>query len=141
MIPSVASEDRNWAIYANAAGLLVFTNIPFANVIAVLLIWFKVRNDPEKPFARMHAASALNFQLTWEIVMLVYVAMVLSIFFYEGRHPVFGVRFNLLYHTPMWLLAGIVAWFVFNIIFCIVGCMKASDTKPYRYPLAIPFAR
>ncbi len=132
MIPGVDTDDRNWAIYANAAGLLIFTNIPFANLIATLLVWLKVRNDPSKPFARAHAATALNFQITWTIFTFCFIALLAAI----GAGG--GGRFPVLFPT---IVAAYVALAVLNVILCVLGCARASDVKGYHYPLSIPFVR
>ena len=132
MIPGVDSDDRNWAIYANAAGLLVFTNIPFANLIASLLVWLKVRSDPNKPFARAHAVSALNFQITWAIFTFCFVALLVGIA--AGA----GSRFATLFPT---VVIAYIALAVLNVVLCILGCARAGDVKGYHYPLSIPFVR
>jgi uncharacterized Tic20 family protein len=132
MIPSVDSDDRNWAIYANAAGLLVFTNIPLANVIATFLVWLKVHGDATKPFARAHATTALNFQLTWTIFTICFFALLFAI------AAAGGGRFATLF--PI-IIAAYFALAVLNVIMCIIGCARASDVKGYRYPLSIPFVR
>ncbi len=132
MIPNVDSDDRNWAIYANAAGLLICTNIPLANVIATFLVWLKVRNDATKPFARAHATSALNFQITWTIFTICFVALLFLI------AATGGGRFATL--LPI-VIAAYVALAVLNVLLSIIGCAKASDVKGYRYPLSIPFVR
>lgn len=131
MIPGVNTDDRNWAIYANAAGLLIFTNIPFANLIASLLIWLKVRNDANMPFARAHAATALNFQITWTVFTFCFVALLVAIAASGGY-----MRFSPL--LPV-IVAGYIALAVLNVILCILGCARASDVKGYHYPLSIPF--
>lgn len=132
MIPEVDAVDRNWAIYANAAGLLVFTNIPLANLIGALFVWRKVRNDPNFPFARAHAATALNFQITWSIFTICFIALLFAIA--AGA----GSRLTTLLPT---IVVGYFALAVLNVLLCIIGCARASDVKGYRYPLAIPFVR
>ncbi len=131
MIPGVDSDDRNWAIYANAAGLLVFTNIPFANLIATLFVWLKLRNDANKPFARAHAATALNFQITWTIFAFCFIALLVAI-------AASGGRFSTLFPT---IVGAYIALAVLNVILSVLGCARASDVKGYRYPLSIPFVR
>lgn len=132
MIPQVDSDDRNWAIYANAAGLLVFTNIPLANLIATLLVWLKVRDDPGKPFARAHATTALNFQITWTIFTICSVTLLFAIAASGGG------RFATFFPA---IVAAYFALAVLNVILCIIGCARASDVKGYHYPLSIPFVR
>ena len=132
MVPGVDIDDRNWAIYANAAGLLVLTNIPFANLIGTLLVWLKVRNDPNKTFARAHATSALNFQITWTIFTFCFVALLVAIAASGGS------RFTTLFPT---VVVAYIALAVLNVVLCVLGCARASDVKGYHYPLTIPFVR
>lgn len=132
MIPGVDANDRNWAIYANAAGLLVFTNIPFASLIATLLVWMKLRNDPAMPFARAHAATALNFQITWTTFTFCFIGLLVAI------AAAGGGRFAALLPT---IVGAYLALAVLDVLLCIIGCTRASDVKGYRYPLSIPFVR
>jgi uncharacterized Tic20 family protein len=129
MVPDVSSSDRNWAIYANACGLLIFTNIPFLNIIVSLFVWLKVRNDPTMPFARAHATTALNFQLTWTIFALCFMGL-LALLAFTG-----GGRNGLL---PIFVVAY-VALALLNVLLSIIGCARASDVKGYQYPLTINF--
>lgn len=129
MVPEVSSDDRNWAIYANASGLLIFTSIPLLNVLAALLIWFRVRNDPAMPFARAHAATALNFQLTWTVFTVLFMSLLVALAF-GGRGTV----------LPLFVVAY-VALALLNVVFSIVGCARASDVRGYHYPMSVPFVR
>ncbi|HET9029067.1 MAG TPA: DUF4870 domain-containing protein [Candidatus Aquilonibacter sp.] len=129
MLPSVNAQDRSWAIYAHATGLLILTNVPFANVLASLLVWLRVRKDPSMTFARAHAATALNFQVTWTIFTVLFMGLLLAI--------AFSNRATLL----VLLVVAYVALVLLNVLLSIVGCARASDVKGYRYPLAIPFVR
>lgn len=127
MIPDVDEADRTWAIYANAAGLLIFTSIPLANVLASVLIWLKVRNAPHMPFARAHAAGAFNFQLTWTLFTACFMGLLVAL--------AFGGRAAIL---PIFVVAY-VALALLNVLFSIIGCARASDVKGYHYPLSIRF--
>lgn len=128
----ISTPDRSWAIYANAAGLLVFTNIPFANIIGTFLIWLKVKNDPAMPFARTHARAAFNFQLTWTLALFV-LCCALFIMLTRGSSA-------LLMITALPLLVVVyVTSIVFNLVASIIGCMRASDMKTFLYPFAIRF--
>ncbi len=135
MQTQIGENDRTWAIYANAAGLLAFTNIPFANVVGPLLIWLKVRNDPAMPFAREHARTALNFQITWSLIFMLVV----------------GIFVDLAFTTRGWIaMAPLVIWpllggalllLLVNVVLCILGCLRASDLRAFANPIAFPFVR
>jgi uncharacterized Tic20 family protein len=106
---TVTADDRNWAIYANAAGLLVFTNIPFITLIVALIIWLRVRSDDARKFARAHARLALRVQIAWTV--LACVAVLLT------------------YKDLRAFLITYIALCVLNAIFSIRGCWLASDAK------------
>ncbi|MHB8145632.1 MAG: DUF4870 domain-containing protein [Vulcanimicrobiaceae bacterium] len=135
---STSDEDRSWAIYANAAGLLVFTSVPFANVLATLLIWLRVRRAPDMPFARTHAAAAFNFQATYALVVTLGTIALLATLFVERNNPL----------APMldqtWLPRALIIYGILtvaNVVLAILGAVAASDLRPYRYLLAIPFVQ
>ena len=134
---SISEEDRSWAIYANAAGLLVFTSIPFANVLATLLIWLRVKRMDAMPFSRSHAARAFNFQVTYSLVLGIGAMVLMSVMLELAAHPQWG-------SNQSWLVYGLIAYGALtlaNVVICIVGAVAASDLRPFRYPLAIPFVR
>lgn len=123
MTSSYDTNDRNLAIYANAAGLLTFTSIPLLNVIVTLLIVLKTQKEPA-PLARVHARTSFNFQLTFLFIQVLCVIAAFT--------------------APNLLLSVVVAYvslLILNAVLCIWGCARASDLKPFRYPLAIPFLR
>ena len=123
MTSSYDTNDRNWAINANAAGLLAFTNIPLVNVVVPLLIVLKLQRE-RAPFALAHAKTSFNFQATFLVLQI---AALVAIF-----------------AAPRALLTVVIAYIaalLLNAAMCIWGCARASDLKPFRYPLAIPFLR
>ena len=128
---TISENDRSWAINANAAGLLVFTNIPFAGVIAALLVWLRVRNDATMPFARVHARESFNFQATWMLLMLT-CAVSFIIALVRGTLP----------PRSLWaFMAGVLVLVVANVACVIAALVAASDLRPFKYPFAIPFIR
>ena len=78
-----------------------------------LIIWL-IKKD-QSPFVDDQGKEALNFQLT---VLIGWVIAVITSFFCIGA------------------LVGL-AVFVCNLIFCIMGCMKANQGIAYRYPFAL----
>jgi hypothetical protein len=65
---------------------------------------------PGSPLVRAHAVEALNFQLTWFVVVLVLSVVTCGI--------------------------GAIA-FVFPVIMAIIAGVKAANGEPYRYPLTV----
>lgn len=108
----VSSDDRNWGILAHAsafAGLFV----PFGNVLGPLLVWL-VKKD-ESPFVDKSGKEALNFQITWTVLITV---AILTIFVGVG-----------LLVVPLVALA----W----LILVVLATIRASEGEVYDYPLTV----
>jgi uncharacterized Tic20 family protein len=111
--PSAPSEDdKNLAALSHA---LVFVGylIPFANVLAPLIIYLQKRDS--SPFVTEHARESLNFQITQMIFAIIFVVLA-------------------------FVLIGcvlLVAQFFFQLVMVIRAAMAARDGKSYQYPLTI----
>jgi len=105
-----------WCHLSALAGLVV----PFGNVLGPLLIW-QIKKS-EIPSVDIHGKTALNFQLTVLIAVLVLfgAAFVLS-FFCIG---------SLLF--PLVFAVGIA-----GIVFGVIAGLKANEGKEYRYPYSL----
>jgi uncharacterized Tic20 family protein len=114
------SDSRTWAMAAHLSALLAaFVALAFLGPLVVYL----VKRD-EDPFVRMHAAEALNFQLSCLLYGVVGgFLLVISIVFIVG-----------LLLLPIAILLAI-AWLVLTI----VGGIKAGQGEAFRYPLTIRF--
>ena len=110
----VSEEDRTWGILAHAGGFAGLA-VPFGNVLAPLVVWL-VKKD-ESRFVDENGKRALNFQLTWSVILLVTALSVLV-----------GVGLVLF---PLAMLA----WLILTVL----GTVKASESKVYDYPLTIHF--
>lgn len=107
-----SNDERQWAMLAHLSGLAGYV-IPLANVIAPLIIW--IVKKEEMPFVEDQAKEALNFQIS----MLIYITVsALAICFVVG-----------IVTTP--ILA------VVQIVYSIIGALKANQGEYYRYPLTI----
>lgn len=99
------------------SGLAGLTSIPFANILAPLIIWLMKKDS--SPEIDAHGKQALNFQIS----IAIYVA----------------VSFIL-----MWVLIGFLT-LLFALILWIYGIIKAAmdvnKGAPVRYPLTIPFLK
>ena len=112
-----AKADRTWDVLSHLAGLLWMTAIPFGNVLGPLVIWL-IKKD-YLPSVDLHGKEVLNFQISMTIYAIV-------------------AGFSIL------LLVGIVLLplvLLLNIIFPIIGAVKASNGEFYRYPLTIRFIK
>ena len=112
--PSIGSEERTWAVLAHAGGFLGIL-VPFGNILGPLLIW-AIKKD-EHPFVAANGRNAVNFQVTWTIILIV---AALSVFVLIGFILV-----------PLVMLA----W----LIFVVIAIVRASENEVYEYPLTIDF--
>jgi uncharacterized protein len=102
------ADEKLWATLVNVAGIF-FYFVP--SLIAYLLL------KDKGPFVRAHTATALNFQITIAIALVVSYALI-AVFI--GILLVLAVE-------------------VVKIVFCIIAAVKANQGQPYTYPLAIKF--
>lgn len=103
-----AQEDKTLALLTHLSGILFSFIVP-------LVIWLVNKDKADKGWLNDQAKEALNFQITIAIAFAI--CMVLLVIVIGG------------------LLAPVV-WLV-NVIFCILGGMKANEGVAYRYPFAI----
>jgi uncharacterized protein len=102
------ADEKLWATLVHVAGIF-FYFVP--SLIAYLLL------KDKGPFVRAHTATALNFQITIAIALVVSYALI-AVFI--GILLVLAVE-------------------VVKIVFCIIAAVKANQGQPYTYPLAIKF--
>ena len=108
--PALSGEDRLWGALAHLSALsMYFTGIGF--IAGPLIIWLWKRDT--NPFVANEAKEAMNFNISVTIYALV--ALVLCL-------VLIGIPLLIALHT-------------FQIICIIVGALKASDGRPFRYPL------
>jgi len=117
-------SQRNWAVACHLAALLVFTPVPFGNIVGPLIVWLIKRNDSSA--IDEHGKESLNFQISLSLYLLLAAAIILPLCFLL-------VGFLLL---PFLILLAILLP-VLGTIFCIIGAVKASDGVPYRYPFTL----
>jgi uncharacterized Tic20 family protein len=109
---SVTDDEQTWAVVLHASafsGLVV----PFGNIFGPLLVWLIKKDESE--FIDESGKEALNFQLTWTMLLL---GALLSL--------LVGIGFLL---VP--LLA--VAW----IVIVVLATVRASERVVYDYPLTV----
>ena len=144
--PEPTHEQRQWAMWANLAGLLALVNIPFANVIGSLVIYLKGRSE-NSFFVREHARNALNFQITFSIVVVLVTIVAVGV--WAGLITSYAASTDDTGSAglPVSFFIWIVAIFAFvlvaqvvNVVLSVVGAVAASNGRDNRYP-GIPFVR
>lgn len=103
-------EDRTLALIAHLLGIISW-------FVGPLIIWLISKDNPGKSFVIDQSKEALNFQITITIAFVV--AFILMF-----------VTLGLLFFLPA--LVGIA-----NLVFCILGGIKANNGEAYRYPFAL----
>lgn len=109
---AVSSDDRTWGILVHAAALSGLF-VPFGNILGPLVIWAIKRDDSQ--FIDENGKQAVNFQITWTILVIVAALTVLI-----------GIGVVLL---P--LVA--IAW----LILVIIAIVRTSENQVYDYPLTL----
>ncbi len=103
-------EERTLALVAHLLGIISW-------FVGPLIIWLISKDDPAKSFVTDQSKEALNFQITITIAFVL--AFILM-----------AITFGILFFLPA--LVGIA-----NLIFCILGGIKANNGEAYRYPFAL----
>ena len=110
------NEERQWALFTHLSALLGFL-VPFGNVLGPLIFWQIKKN--ESAFADDQGKEALNFQITFTLVMLglIVIGTVLLV-----------VLIGFIFYIAAFV-AGI-AWLVLTIL----AAIRANNGEYYRYP-------
>jgi uncharacterized Tic20 family protein len=122
MFNTPTSESRIWSSVAHLAPLLLaLVSAGTLAFVAPLSVWLLRRNEDR--FAAEHARASLNFQLT--MLAFVFVAGVIGKLTLGLGWIVFG---------PLLL-----AFFVVEVVLCIVGAVRAMKGYSHHYPLSFSF--
>jgi len=116
-VAGLSNEEKNWAVAAHLSSFLGWMGIPFANIVAPLVIYLIKRE--EMPYASEQAREVLNFQITVMIVLVI----------------------SLLLTVVLVGFLGLIAAAVINLIYTIVGALKAAEGVSFRYPMTVRFVR
>jgi uncharacterized Tic20 family protein len=124
--PAAPSADEiRWATLGHLASLVNLLGIP--SPLGPLLVWLLKRH--ESVFVAQEAAESLNFALSvWIYGLAFLVAALVSLFS--------GAWANLVLFGLLWL-----ALILSSLVFSIIGGVRASEGKPYRYPFNIRLIR
>lgn len=114
--PPLSKEERTWGMACHLSGLSAYAGLPFGWVLGPLIVWL-IKKD-EMPFVDEQGKEAVNFGLSVTIYGAVGTALICLFFV--------GI-----------VLLGALS--VFQIVFCVIGAVKANDGEAFRYPLTIRF--
>ena len=109
-------QERQWALICHLSALSGYV-IPFGNLIAPIIIW-SMKKD-EFPMVDVHGKAVINFQISITIWMIIS-----------------GVLIILLIGIPLLIVLAIL-----QVVFVIIGAIKADNGELYKYPLSIQFIK
>ena len=112
---TIDKTGRTWAMFAHLSSFLGWIAIPFANLIAPLVIW-QLKTE-EMPFAARQAKECLNFQILMTIYAIISGILVLVLI---------GI-------------VGLIALVVIHVVFTIIAAVRSNNGIDYRYPLTLRF--
>lgn len=122
-------------------GSYMFHVIPFANIIAPLVLWLAKRDDE---LVNQHGKEAVNFQISMTLYFMAVVMVTVGGFILMGGSLVDIDSDNLwaVLLGPGMLVSfgGVLILFALTfleIFFVILACFKAVGGKEYKYPLSI----
>jgi len=111
---AVTDEEQTWGVLVHASALAGLA-IPFGNVLAPLLLWLVKKDESE--FVDASGTEAINFQLTWTLLLL-------------------GASLTILVGVGLLIVPVIaVAW----LVLVVLATIRASEREVYDYPLTIDF--
>lgn len=110
--PAVSDDEQTWGVLVHVSALAGLF-VPFGNILGPLIVWL-VKKD-ESRFVDENGKRALNFQVTWTVIMFVALLSILV-----------GVGL---------LVAPVVAlaW----IVLVVIATVRASEKQVYDYPLTV----
>ena len=111
-----AKDERLWATLAHLSAFAIyFTGI--GHLVGPLVIWLAKRSG--NPFINDQGREALNFQITWTIMMVANCILFITIIGAVIAVPLF-------YVLP-----------VYHVVCMIIAAIKANDGVAFRYPLTL----
>lgn len=131
-------DEKTWGVLVHLGGVIgmaIFSYI--GNIVGALVMWLIKRND--SAFIDSQGKEALNFQITLSFINLAIGLL------YGIRHGIWSMR-RMIWRDDFsfddWdiftftsVSAYGVVW-VLNIVFSIIGAVRASNGVAYRYPFS-----
>ena len=118
------NEERTWASIAHLSALVNLVGVP--SFLGPLVVWLIKKNESD--FVAEEAKASLNFALS--IWIYGAILLVLGVLGFLGS---IDTGFTL-------ALLLILAWSIIillNMVFSVIGAVKASRGEPYEYPFNI----
>ena len=109
-------QERQWALICHLSALSGYV-IPFGNLIVPIIIW-SMKKD-EMPMVDEHGKEVINFQLSMMIWMIIS-----------------GILILVLIGIPLLIMLAIL-----QVVFIIIGAIKADSGQLYKYPMTIQFIK
>lgn len=109
-IAPLTGEDRLWGALAHLSAFAIYFS-GIGHIVGPLIIWLWKRDT--NPFAAEEAKEAMNFNISVTIYAVVAAMLIL-----------------VLIGIPL-----LIALHAFQVICIIVAALRASDGRPFRYPL------
>ena len=109
-------QERQWALICHLSALSGYV-IPFGNLIVPIIIW-SMKKD-EMPMVDEHGKEVINFQISMMIWMIIS-----------------GILILIVIGIPLLIMLAIL-----QVVFIIIGAIKADSGKLYKYPMTIQFIK
>ena len=109
-------QERQWALICHLSALSGYV-IPFGNLIAPIVIWSMKKE--EMPMVDAHGKEVINFQISMTIWMIISAILIIL---------VIGI--------PLLIILALL-----QLIFVIIGAIKADSGQLYKYPMTIQFIK
>lgn len=114
-----SGDQQTWRVLAHASAFIQLLGIP--SVVGPLVVWLIRRDDP---LVEPHAREALNFQLS------------LLIYFIAGVVLAFVAALTIVgLVLTVFIIIALIALFLLELIFALLGTLAASRGELYTYPL------
>ncbi|MGA9278118.1 DUF4870 domain-containing protein [Ilumatobacter sp.] len=130
------SDDRTLSILTHGGVVVGGFVLP--------LVFYLISDDERRPETRWNSRQALNFQLTFLAAYLgAFVVFfgglaVSGAFSAAGSETGAGVGFGIAFAAFFVFLMGAL---VVNVVFSIIGAVRANEGVRWTYPIQIPFVR
>src|SRR5450432_681964 len=108
-------DTNNWAMFIHLSALCGLVGVPLGHIVGPLVLWLVKREG--NPTLDAHGKEVLNFQISCYIYGVISLILIL-------------------------VLVGLVLFplvVILNLVFTIIGAVKAGKGEFYRYPLTIRF--
>jgi uncharacterized protein len=130
--PNVSAADRSYAMWihlgtliASVAGMASVGGGFFLPLAVALILWLIRKN--ESPFIDDHGREAVNFQLSWMLLLIIFLVLTVVVGILTC-----GIGFFILPLVTIGMLA-------LNIVGLVLAAMAAYRGEYFRYPACIRF--